>query len=102
VLTALAPPERAAALATLLFRETPTIGVRWRDLSRARLPRELVRVETSLGPVTFKVSRLAGDPVTATPEFDEVRRLARERGRPVRDVLEQVRAEGRRALGLTD
>jgi uncharacterized protein (TIGR00299 family) protein len=102
VLTALAPPERAAALATLLFRETPTIGVRWRDLIRARLPRELVRVETSLGPVTFKVSRLAGDPVTATPEFDEVRRLARARGRPVRDVLEQVRAEGRRALGLAD
>jgi uncharacterized protein (DUF111 family) len=40
--------------------------------------------------------------VTATPEFDEVRRLARARGRPVRDVLEQVRAEGRRALGLAD
>jgi uncharacterized protein (DUF111 family) len=102
VLTALAPPERAAGLAALLFRETPTIGVRWRDLTRARLPRELVRVETSLGPVTFKVSRLGGEPVTVTPEFDEVRRLARERGRPVREVLEQVRAEGRRALGTTD
>jgi len=102
VLTALATPERAAALAELLFRETTTIGVRWHDYQRMRLPRELVRVETSLGPVTFKVSRLGGDPITATPEFEEVRRLARERGLPVREALERVRADGRRALGLAD
>jgi len=99
VVTALAPPDRVADLADLLFRETPTLGVRWRELWRWRLPRELVRCETTLGPVTFKVSRLAGRPVTVTPEFEEVRRLARDRGLPVREVLERLRAEGWRALG---
>jgi hypothetical protein len=102
VVTALATPDRVDAVAGVLFRETTTIGVRWRELRRARLPRELVRVETSLGPVTFKVSRLHGEPVTVTPEFEEVRRIARERGRPVRRVMAQVRAEGRQALGLPD
>ncbi len=99
VLTVLAPPDRVAELSTLLFRETTTIGVRWREFERTRLPRELTRVETSVGPVTFKVSRLGGRVVTVTPEFEEVRRLARERGVPVREVLEQVRAEGLRVLG---
>jgi pyridinium-3,5-bisthiocarboxylic acid mononucleotide nickel chelatase len=98
VLTALAPPGRVADLSALLFRETTTIGVRWRRVERARLPRELVRVETSLGPITFKVSRLAGRPITVTPEFEEVRRVARERGLPVREALERVRAEGARTL----
>jgi uncharacterized protein (TIGR00299 family) protein len=102
VLTALAPPERVAAIGRVLFRETTTIGVRWRELTRARLPRELVRADTSLGPVTFKVSRLGGEVVTATPEFEEVRRIAHERGLPVRRVLERIRADGLRALGLSD
>jgi uncharacterized protein (TIGR00299 family) protein len=99
VVTALAPPDRAGDLASVLFRETTTIGVRWRELERARLPREMVRVDTGAGAVTFKVSRLAGRVVTVTPEFEEVRRLARERGVPVRELLERVRAEGWRRLG---
>lgn len=99
VLTALAPPDGVAELSALLFRETTTIGVRWREFQRARLPREFVRVETSVGSVTFKVSRLGGRVVTVTPEFEEVRGIARDRGLPVREVLEQVRAEGRRILG---
>ncbi len=94
VLTAFAAPDRIAELATVLFRETTTIGVRWQRFERARLPRELVRLDTSLGAVTFKVSRLGGRPVTVTPEFEEVRRLADERGLPVREVLERVRGEG--------
>jgi len=36
--------------------------------------------------------------VTVTPEFDEVRRIARAKGLPVREVLDQARAEGRRLL----
>lgn len=99
VLTVLAPPERIDELADLLFRETTSIGVRWSELRRARLPRELVRLPTAFGPVTFKLSRLGGRLVTLTPEFEECRRIARERNLPVREVLEQLRAEGWRALG---
>jgi uncharacterized protein (TIGR00299 family) protein len=102
VLTAYAPPDRVASLAELLFRETTTIGVRWSEFQRARLPREMVRLETSLGPVTFKVSRLGDEPVTVTPEFEEVRALARARGLSVREALERVRVEGLRALGRVD
>jgi uncharacterized protein (TIGR00299 family) protein len=101
VLTAFAAPERISDLAAVLFRETTTIGVRWQRFERARLPREMVRVETSLGPITFKVSRLGGRPVTVTPEFEEVRRIARERGLPVREALERARLEGTQRLAAT-
>ena len=98
VLTLLAPPALAERLAEVLFRETTTIGVRWSEVRRRRLPREMVRLETTLGPVTFKVSSLEGRVVTVTPEFEEVRRIADREGRPVREVLETVRQEGLRAI----
>jgi len=99
VLTLLAPPVLAERLAEVLFRETTTIGVRWSEVRRRRLPREMVRLITTFGPVTFKVSSLDGQVVTVTPEFEEVRRIADREGRAVREVLEAVRLEGLRAIG---
>ncbi len=98
VLTALCEPGRVADLSRLLFEESSTIGVRWTAYQRSRLEREMVRLHTAYGPVTFKVSRLEGRVVTVTPEFEEVRRIARDKGLPVREVLEQARVEGRRLL----
>jgi uncharacterized protein (TIGR00299 family) protein len=102
VLGALAPPDRADALARTLFEETTTIGVRWARYQRHRLEREMVTLDTSLGPLAFKVSRLEGRAITVTPEFDEVRRLARALGMPAREALDRARAEGRARLGGED
>lgn len=99
VLSVLAAPDRAPELARLVFRETTTLGVRWQEVRRVALPRDLVRFQSALGPVTVKVARLGDQVVTVTPEFEEVRRLAGALGRPVREVLEEVRQEARRWLG---
>jgi len=98
VLTLLSAPEQVGDLSTILFQESTTIGVRWTQYQRRRLDRELVVLPTAYGPITFKVSRLGGHTLTATPEFEEVRRIAREKGLAVREVLDQARADGRRAL----
>ena len=99
VLTALCAPEKVTDLSRVLFEESPTIGVRWTAYQRERLDRETVTLATAYGPVPFKVSRLGGRVVTATPEFDEIRRIAKEKGLPAREVLDQARADGRRLLG---
>ena len=99
VVTALCGPGRAALLARVCFEESTTIGVRWTTYQRERLPRETVPVDTSLGSIRFKVSRLDGRAVTVTPEFDDVRRAAAASGLPVREALERAREEGRRLLG---
>jgi uncharacterized protein (TIGR00299 family) protein len=95
VLTALCAPAAVQSLARLLFAESTTIGVRWSEWRRARLEREMVSLATAHGVVPFKVSRLDGRVVTVTPEFADVARIAREKSLPVREVLDQARAEGR-------
>jgi pyridinium-3,5-bisthiocarboxylic acid mononucleotide nickel chelatase len=98
VLTALCTPDKVTELSRVLFEESPTIGVRWTAYQRERLAREMVTLTTAYGAITYKVSRLEGRVLTATPEFDEVRRIARAKGLPVREVLDLARAEGRRLL----
>jgi uncharacterized protein (TIGR00299 family) protein len=98
VLTALCAPDRVTELSRVLFEESPTIGVRWTAYQRERLDREIITLATAYGPMPFKVSRLAGRVVTATPEFTEIRRIAKEKGVPAREVLDQARADGRRLL----
>jgi pyridinium-3,5-bisthiocarboxylic acid mononucleotide nickel chelatase len=98
VLTALCYPPARADVARVLFRESTTIGVRWTEYRRERLAREIVRLATAYGPVDFKVSRRAGRVMTATPEFEQVRRIARDKGLAVREVLDEARAAGRQLL----
>ncbi len=98
VVTALCAPERVGDLSRALFEESTTIGVRWSEWRRARLQREMVEITTAYGTIPFKVSRLGGRIVTVTPEFADVARIAREKSLPVREVLDQARADGRRLL----
>jgi uncharacterized protein (TIGR00299 family) protein len=98
VVTTLGAPGRIDDLSRVLFEETSTIGVRWSEWRRARLAREVVTLPTAYGAVPFKVSRLGGRVVTVTPEFADITRIAREKSLPVREVLDQARADGRRLL----
>jgi uncharacterized protein (TIGR00299 family) protein len=86
LLSAIAAPEARERLTATIFRETTTIGVRYREMMRECLDREVVAVETPLGPVRFKVARRGGERLNAAPEFDDCLRLAREHGRPLKDV----------------
>jgi hypothetical protein len=99
VLTALCPTDRVGELSRVLFEESSTIGLRWTEVTRARLEREMVTLPTGYGALPFKVSRLGGRVVTVTPEFADVVRIARDKSLPVREVLDQARADGRRLLG---
>jgi uncharacterized protein (TIGR00299 family) protein len=98
VLTALSPRARLDDVSRVLFEESSTIGVRWTEWQRRPLAREMVTVTTAYGAIACKVSRLAGRVVTVTPEFAEVARIAREKSLPVREVLDQARADARRLL----
>jgi uncharacterized protein (DUF111 family) len=84
--TVLALPDRREAIATVLFNETTTIGVRYQEMLRERLAREIRTLNTPLGAVNFKVASRNGRVVNASPEFDDCARLALEHGLPVKDV----------------
>ena len=84
LVTVVAPPGRREALAGLLFAESTTIGVRITETARERLDREVVTVESPIGPVRIKVARRDGVVVNAAPEFEDCARLAAEQGLPVK------------------
>jgi uncharacterized protein (TIGR00299 family) protein len=87
VLSVLAESASAADLEALLFRETPTLGIRRRAVARTVLPRRLVAVSTPYGPIHVKVRTTpSGD--EATPEYDECRAAAERTGIAWRTVAE--------------
>lgn len=86
LLTIVAPPSARERLTAIVFRETTTIGVRFREMARECLDRETLRVETPLGPVRVKVARRQGEILNVSPEFDDCVRIATEHARPVKDV----------------
>ena len=86
LVSVVALPERREALSEVLFRETTTLGVRFREMDRERLEREELTVETPLGPIRFKVARRLGAVVNAAPEFDDCVRVAEDKGLSVKEV----------------
>jgi uncharacterized protein (TIGR00299 family) protein len=94
-LSLLCRPGDADALASLVLRETPTLGVRRMILSRSMAARQLQQVDTPWGPVHVKVKILAGEVVAASPEYDECARLAAEVGIPLREVMAAAQAASR-------
>jgi pyridinium-3,5-bisthiocarboxylic acid mononucleotide nickel chelatase len=86
LLTVVAPPELRAKLADIVFSETTTIGLRYQDVERECLQREIVQVETPLGVVRFKVASRSGHVLNVAPEFEDCAKLAAQHGLPVKEV----------------
>jgi uncharacterized protein (DUF111 family) len=86
LLTIVAPPSRRSLLTGVVFRETTTIGVRYAEVARECLTREMIDVETPVGRVRFKVARHDGRVVNSMPEFYDCVRIAAERNLPVKEV----------------
>ena len=86
LVTVMAQPERRSALSAIVFRETTTLGVRYHDVEREVLARDIVTVTTPWGGVPVKVARIGTLVANAAPEFEACVALARAHGVPVKDI----------------
>ncbi len=82
----LCPPEKEAALAELLLRETTTFGLRRREVGKYALERTVEEIATPLGAVRVKTGWLDGRRLKSKPEHDDLRRLAQANALPLREV----------------
>lgn len=80
LLSALAPASLESRLAEVFLRDTPTLGVRVRPVGRYVADRDTVTVETEYGPIRLKRKWLAGEVVSAAPEYEDVAAATREAG----------------------
>ena len=83
-------PAAGDNLKRILLSETSAIGLRYHREYRLTLPREQVIVKTRWGPVPAKRIESPHGPVIA-PEFEDCRRLARERKLPLSEIYAEVR-----------
>jgi uncharacterized protein (TIGR00299 family) protein len=92
MLSVLCDESKIPALEDVLFRETTTLGIRRYPVSRHKLKRQAVEVETPLGKVRGKLGWLGDRPPTFSPEYDDCARIAAERGVPLREVYDAAHA----------
>jgi len=92
VITVLAEPDRAVALAEILFHETSTFGIRRFACPRWKLARESREIASRWGPVRVKVGDLGGGRLRVAPEYESCREIADRTGVPLRDVYREIDA----------
>jgi uncharacterized protein (TIGR00299 family) protein len=91
LLTVICPSAKLPSVAKFLFNETTTLGLRWREEEREKTDREILPFQTKYGRVRFKLARWEGRVVNLSPEYDDCKKLALERGVPLKEVFEEAR-----------
>ncbi|HEY9463645.1 MAG TPA: nickel pincer cofactor biosynthesis protein LarC [Vicinamibacterales bacterium] len=86
LLSVIAAPDKREAFTGTIFRETTTIGLRYREMTRECLDRRTVTVTTSVGDVRIKLAARNGHIFNAAPEFEDCVRLAGEHNLPAKTV----------------
>jgi pyridinium-3,5-bisthiocarboxylic acid mononucleotide nickel chelatase len=86
VISVIATPELAETLASILFAETSTLGLRVSQAERRVLARDFVEVETQFGKVRVKHNESGG----FAPEYDDCRKAAVDKQVPLRSVIAEA------------
>jgi hypothetical protein len=94
----------ADSLKKIIFMESTSVGIRTFTFRKDTLSRKFETLKSDYGDVTVKRSFLDGKEVSCKPEFDEIRKIALEKGLPVKEVYNYIMAmiikgERRKAKG---
>jgi len=98
--------ENAERLSRVLMEETGTLGVRVYPCKRHILVRETIPMEIKLEGVEktirVKISRdREGKIIQVKPEYEDIKRLAKETGKPLRLITEQITEKVKQVLPTT-
>ena len=100
LITIMSPPELVARLADHLLRHSTTLGVRMSTAQRVTAQRRIIEVKTRFGSASVKVKELNGKPFDVAPEYEDCRRISRETGVDLREVMRVVSDAARKELDL--
>jgi len=92
LVSVLADAAQTEMILDTLFRETSSIGVRIREVGRKKLTREIQEVDTPFGKIRIKLSRRGNEILTATPEYEDCRKIAAERQVALKTVIDEAKA----------
>ena len=90
LLRIIAEPSLREKLAGIVFRETSTIGLRYYPVQRMILKRSAARMKTRFGPVKVKIIEEPDGTKRATPEYEDLRRIAQAKKIPLKVLYDEV------------
>lgn len=79
-------------LVETILKETTTLGVRFYRVERLSIPRKISDLTTSLGKVRLKIAEFKGTK-RFIPEYEDLKRIAKETGFPLSEVSERIKRE---------
>lgn len=95
MLSVISAPETREQLTAILFRETPTLGIRVSQAERRVLARNTASVETPYGVVRVKFSEGG----SFNPEYEDCRKAAQEHHVALRLVIAEASAAYQKKVG---
>jgi uncharacterized protein (DUF111 family) len=90
LLRVLAEPADKDRLARIVFQETSTIGMRYYPVRRMVLNRATKRLKTKFGEVRIKLIEAPDGQLRATPEYEDLKRIARRENVPLQLLYDEV------------
>ena len=90
LLSVIAEPSLREKLSGIIFRETTTIGLRYYPVSRMILRRTLKKVKTPFGTVKVKIIEEPDGTKRATPEYEDLKRIAETKKIPLKVFYDEV------------
>jgi len=78
-------------LIEIILKETTTIGLRFHEVKRKVLKREIRLTDTEFGKVRVKLSRLGDEILKITPEYEDCKRIAKKHKIPLAEVIEKIK-----------
>jgi hypothetical protein len=90
-LTVLCKEADSEKLIKIIMKETTTIGLRFYDVKRRVLQREIKLVDTEFGKVRVKLSKLGNEILKATPEYEDCKRIAKKLNIPLVEIMRRIR-----------
>ena len=87
LLSVLSEADHVSTLLKIIFHETTTLGVRVQDVSRVKLNRRKSSLQTPFGKIMGKKIFHDGIADRVAPEYEACKRMAKETGFPLRDIM---------------
>lgn len=85
-------------LLDIIFSESTTLGIRMYPVSRQKLEKSFISVETSNGAVRVKIGKLGAVIKNLAPEYDDCRTLAEQSGIPLKVIYQEALSQAQAYL----
>lgn len=93
LLSTLVPITMENSAVEIIFRETPTLGIRVRTIERYEALREVKKINSTLGLIEVKVKKLGNEIIGISPEYESCRKVAQNQNIPLSEVYRIITNE---------